>query len=37
MEKQSNSLAYEDENCKVFYDFWKDGGNVGFLFQNKTE
>lgn len=37
MEKQSNSLAYEDENCKVVYDFWKDGGNVGFLFQNKTD
>jgi hypothetical protein len=29
-------LEFEDENCKVSYNFWKEGGNVGFLFTNKT-
>jgi hypothetical protein len=36
--KQSgNSLVYEDENCKVFYDFWGEGGDVGFLIYNKSD
>jgi hypothetical protein len=30
-------LAYEDNNCKVVYNQWGDGGNIGFLFFNKTE
>jgi hypothetical protein len=34
--KSTNFLVYEDENCKVFYDFWGQGGNVGILFYNKT-
>ena len=33
---KENSLVYEDENCKVFYDFWSENGNVGFRFFNKT-
>jgi hypothetical protein len=32
-----NSLDYEDENCKVSYDFWDAGGNIGFRFYNKTD
>jgi hypothetical protein len=35
--KNSNSLIYEDENCKVFYDFWGIGGDVGILIHNKTD
>jgi hypothetical protein len=36
--KQSgNSLVYEDENCKVLYDFWGEGGDVGFLIYNKSD
>ncbi len=30
-------LVYEDENCKVFYNFWTDNGDIGFLFSNKTD
>lgn len=30
-------LAYEDKNCKVFYNLWSDRGNIGFRFYNKTE
>ncbi|MFC2128483.1 hypothetical protein ACFLRR_01275 [Bacteroidota bacterium] len=32
-----NNMIYEDENCKVFYNLWNDGGNIGFRFYNKTD
>lgn len=32
-----NHLVYEDDNCKVFYNLWEDGGNIGFSFLNKTK
>lgn len=31
-----NELVYEDENCIVSYNLWSNGGNIGFLFHNKT-
>jgi hypothetical protein len=31
-----NSITFEDENCKVFYDLWSEGGDVGFTMYNKT-
>lgn len=30
-------LVYEDGSCMVSYDFWGDGGDIGFLFFNKTD
>ena len=30
-------LVYEDANCKVSYNFWEQGGNIGFRFFNKTD
>lgn len=30
-------LVYEDDNCKVLYDFWAERGNIGFTFYNKTD
>jgi hypothetical protein len=30
-------LVYEDENCMVLYNFWSEGGNMVFLFHNKTD
>jgi len=33
---KDNHLVYEDESCKVSYDFWGDGGDIGFRFYNKT-
>ncbi|KAA6302394.1 MAG: hypothetical protein EZS26_001507 [Candidatus Ordinivivax streblomastigis] len=36
LSKTANSLIYEDENCKVLYDFWGQGGKVDFLIYNKT-
>jgi len=35
--QKGNSLVYEDENCKISYDFWGDGGNMSFQFYNKTD
>lgn len=34
---KDNLLVYEDNNCKVIYNLWDDGGSVGFQFYNKTE
>jgi hypothetical protein len=32
-----SSLVFEDDFCKISYDMWSNGGNVGFNFYNKTE
>ncbi len=32
----SNTLIYEDANCRLIYDLWANGGNFGFKFFNKT-
>lgn len=34
--KESNSLYYEDSNCKISYDLWANGGNFSFKIFNKT-
>lgn len=34
--KQQGELVYEDDNCKVTYDFWSETGTSGFVFYNKT-
>jgi len=37
MTLKENLLVYEDENCKVSYNLWDEGGNIGFGFFNKTD
>ena len=34
---KGNELVYEDDNCKINYNLWDNGGNVGFEFYNKTD
>ena len=34
--RENESLVYEDQNCKLMYNFWANGGNLGFSFFNKT-
>ena len=34
---KDNLLVYEDENCKISYNLWSEGGNIGFQFFNKTD
>ena len=36
MEKREGNLVFEDENCKLTYNFWGNGGDMGFRFFNKT-
>jgi len=33
---QQGNFIYEDESCKVTYNFWSEAGNAGFIFYNKT-
>ncbi len=33
----NNKVVFEDNNCSVSYNLWKEGGNVGFSIYNKTE
>lgn len=30
-------LVYSDANCTMTYNFWKEEGNAGFWFENKTD
>lgn len=34
---KDDRLVYEDENCRVLYNLWSDGGNIGFQLFNKTD
>ena len=34
---KDNELVYEDDNCKVFYNLWTEGGDIGFKLYNKTD
>jgi hypothetical protein len=34
---KENMVVYEDDNCKVSYNFWSEGGNIGFKCYNKTD
>lgn len=33
---RENCMVFEDENCEVVYNFWKECGEIGFVFYNKT-
>lgn len=33
----TDELFFEDENCKISYNLWENGGTIGFNFQNKTD
>jgi len=32
----AKSLVFEDGNCRIDYNFWNEGGDIGFTFYNKT-
>jgi len=33
----NEKMYYEDDNCKISYNMWSNGGNIGFRFYNKTD
>lgn len=35
--KKEKTITYEDENCRISYDLWEKGGDIGFYFFNKTD
>jgi len=34
---EKDALLFENEQCKVIYNFWEENGNIGFVFYNKSE
>jgi hypothetical protein len=34
---KTENLFFEDENCKISYNLWANGGNIGFDIYNKTD
>lgn len=34
---KDDKVVFEDNNCIVYYDLWKNGGDVGFSIYNKTD
>lgn len=37
VKEQNNALVYENDDCQIIYNLWKDGGRAGFIFFNKTD
>lgn len=37
MVKIDNVYTYEDANCKISYNLWGNGGDIGFVIYNKTD
>lgn len=37
LKQQENSLVYENEDCKVLYNLWSNGGEIKFAVVNKTD
>ncbi len=33
---ETNRMVFEDENCQILYNFWREEGEIGFVFVNKT-
>lgn len=33
---EKDHITFEDDNCRVVYDLWSNGGNAGFTIYNKT-
>ena len=33
---KEENLVYSDDNCKISYNLWSDGGNIGFDFYNSS-
>jgi len=37
MDVSDEAIKFENADCSVFYNLWADGGNMSFLFTNKTD
>lgn len=34
---KNNSMVYENQDCKVFYNLWDNGGSMAFIFENTSD
>lgn len=34
---KDNSMVYENDDCRILYNFWSPNGSMAFLFENKTD
>ena len=34
---KTETLFFEDDNCKISYNLWSNGGDIGFDIYNKTD
>lgn len=37
LKQENNSLVYENEDCKIFYNLWAENGSMKFVLLNKTD
>ena len=37
LQKESNNYVYNDGVCKIFYNFWAEGGDAGFMIENISD
>lgn len=37
LQQKGDVLVYENEDCVISYSLWGNGGNLGFVFQNKLD
>ena len=35
--QEKNAMVFENEDCKVSYNLWGNGGSMAFIFENKTD
>ena len=33
---RDNCMVFEDDNCEIIYNFWRENGEIGFVFHNET-
>jgi len=36
MTVKDDALIFENEDCRISYNLWDEGGNIGFVLYNKT-
>jgi len=32
-----DAVVFENDQCRILYNFWKEGGDIGFRFENKMD
>lgn len=35
--QKDNSMVFENDDCKIYYNLWSHNGSMAFIFENKTD